>query len=182
MKPFTVAIQIFSICIFLTCVYFLKQIEKSSCADVEKSKREHLLFFAYFEVLFLIANLFLGDYIATLYISHPVLFIVPLCSIIGLFVWSIFSIEYIHALRKKNCPHPTMAEDVMYGLAIYELVVMGFLLFTILLVFGTYVSKGQDERRSIIASFTKMLSLEKDYSNKMLSIGKESAKKSIKGK
>jgi len=146
-----------NLCLFVSCVYFIKKTEACPCPEVEKSKRQYILLFSYFMILYLGIALLFGKSLINFLLRFPVLFIPVLSVVVGIFIWAIFTLQHIAALRKCKCPE-SIVEDMLKIYAIIELIINSIMI--LFLGMGIYqynVSTANEKKlfRNIVTSSMK---------------------------
>lgn len=119
MESTTIIINAMLVVLFGVSAHFIKKTEACPCSEVDVSRREYILLFSLFEVVYLSSGLILGKSLAGLFLSYPILFMFPILSFIGIIFWSVFTIQYIDALKKCKCPE-YMEEEILYYFAVLE--------------------------------------------------------------
>lgn len=153
-------IHFISFILFIVCAYYIKKSEACPCPDADASRRKYILYFSYFSIAYLTLSLLLGNLFIQACISFPVLFIIPIFSVIGGLVWAIFTLQHVYAMRKCKCPD-SIAQEVTYGFAIIRII--AWMVLTLLLVYigSLYISFNDKERnnfkKAFINAFNKRL-------------------------
>jgi hypothetical protein len=157
-------IRIIVICLFATCAYYIKKSEECECVEIDKSRSKFILYFSYFQIIYLTLTIILGNSVGPIFLSYPALSIIPLFSMVGILVWAIFTIIHVNSMRKCKCKE-THVQEIVYGFAIVE--IFSWILITIALgnLGYTYFNLSNKERGLFDNSFRK--SFKKSYENKL---------------
>ena len=146
-----------NLCLFLSCAYYIKKTEACPCPEVEKSKRQYILLFSYFMILYMGIALLFGKSFINFLLRFPVIFILAPSVVVGIFIWAIFTLQHIAALRKCKCPE-SIVEDMLKIYATIELIINSIAI--LILGMGIYqysVSTANERKlfRNIITSSAK---------------------------
>ena len=146
-----------NLCLFSSCVYYIKKTEACPCPEVEKSKRQYILLFSYFMILYMGIALLFGKSFINFLLRFPVLFILALSVTFGILVWAIFTLQHIAVLRKCKCPE-SIVEDMLKIYATIELIINSIAILLVGMGIYQYTISTADERklfRNILASSAK---------------------------
>ena len=115
MKLMLLILFIINILIFSSIIYYLKRLETIGCNCALNFKREYILYFTYFLLLFSVMNYFFGTNpsykLFSLYIFVP--------YVIALIVNIIYTIQYVNEMKRLNCDcSKSFYRELMYILAI----------------------------------------------------------------
>jgi hypothetical protein len=147
-------IQLVSLILFAVSAYYIKKSESCPCPDADASRRNYLLYFSYFEIVYLSAKLALGSTFALLLLSYPVLYILPLFAVIGGLVWSFFTIQHVNAMKKCKCPE-SQVQELTYAFAILRLVAAGIVILLLGNIVLMYTSMSEKDRKEFMIGFKK---------------------------
>lgn len=147
-------IQFIMLILFIVSAYYIKESEKCPCPEADASRRQYMLYFSYFEIAYLSTALLLGKSFMGAFISFPVLFIIPLFSLIGGLVWAIYTIRHVNAMKKCRCPD-SIAQETTYGLAILRIIGWAILTLLILYIAYFYISLNNEDRKIFLTGFSK---------------------------
>jgi len=108
-------------------------------------------------ILYLGIALLFGKSLINFLLRFPVLFIPVLSVVVGIFIWAIFTLQHIAALRKCKCPE-SIVEDMLKIYAIIELIINSIMI--LFLGMGIYqynVSTANEKKlfRNIVTSSMK---------------------------
>jgi len=151
---YTYIIQFISLILFAVSAYYIKKSESCPCPDADASRRNYLLYFSYFEIVYLSVKLALGSTFALLLLSFPVLYILPLFAVIGGIVWAIFTIQHVNAMKKCKCPD-SIAQEFTYGFAILRLIAWIVLMLLLGNIVLMYTSMSEKDRKEFMIEFKK---------------------------
>jgi len=146
--------QSITLILFIVSAYYIKESEKCPCPDADASRRNYILYFSYFEIVYLTMGLLLGNLFFKACLSFPVLFIIPLFALIGGLVWAIYTIQHVNSMKKCKCPD-SIAQETTYALAIIRMIAWIVLVLIILHTAYLYVSFDEKERKLFTSAFTK---------------------------
>ena len=140
--------------LFIVSAYYIKKSEACPCPDADASRRQYILYFSYFTIVFLSVRLVLGATFASLLLSFPVLYIIPIFSVVGGIVWSIFTFQHVNTMKKCKCPK-SQVEEITYTFAILRIIAT--IVFILLLgdIILRYTSMSEQDRKGFIIGFKK---------------------------
>jgi hypothetical protein len=148
------SIQVITLILFIVSAYYIKKSEACPCPDADASRRNYILYFSYFNIVYSSVILLVGNLFIAACVSFPVLYIIPLFALIGGLVWAIFTIQHVNAMKKCKCPE-SIAQEFTYGLAIIRIVAWMVLTLSVV-YFGTlYMSYSDTERNEFKKAFIK---------------------------
>lgn len=147
-------ISIINLILFIVSAYYIKKSESCPCPDADASRRNYLLYFSYFEIIFLSVRLALGATFSLLLLSFPVLHIIPIFAVVGGIVWSIFTIQHVNAMKKCKCPK-SQVEELTQAFAILRLIAGGVLILLVGDIILRYTSMNDQGRKEYMIGFKK---------------------------
>jgi len=149
-------IDLINLILFAVSAYYITKSEACPCPDADASKRKYILYFCYFEIIYLTLSVVLGKSLNLLLLLFPVLFIIPLFAVIviGGLVWCIFTIQYVNSMKKCKCPD-SIVQETTYANAILRLIAIVILMLGTAFIGFRYISMSGNERKLFKNSLKK---------------------------
>jgi len=147
-------IDLINLILFAVSAYYITKSEACPCPDANASKRKYILYFCYFEIIYLTLCVVLGKSLNLLLLLFPVLFIIPLFAVIGGLVWCIFTIQYVNSMKKCKCPD-SIVQETTYANAILRLIAIVILMLGTAFIGFRYSSMSGNERKLFKNSIKK---------------------------
>jgi hypothetical protein len=119
--------------LFGASAYYITQTQTCQCAAVDPFGRSYILGFSYFAIIYDLIIMVMGNSFGQILFNHPFLLVIPIAVVIGTLVWTIYTLQYISAIRSCKCAD-SIAEETTYIFAIVE--VVAFVILALLLLFG----------------------------------------------